>query len=98
VNNLHVGDKEEGCKTEEMKKTEGGPPPGDLTYLEETVIGIIGDTPIDEIPGDMNIGAGGDEMSLCDVEIPGPSNEADDENENAMNSKSGQSKHKQRGM
>jgi hypothetical protein len=26
------------------KKTGEGPPPGDLTHLEETVIGIIGDT------------------------------------------------------
>jgi hypothetical protein len=99
MDNLHVGDKEEGYKTEKRdEKTGGGPPPGDLTHLEEAVIGIIGDTPIDGIPGNMNIGRGGDEPSLCDVETPGPSNEADDENGNAMKSQSGQGKHKQCGM
>lgn len=35
----------------ELKKTGGGPPPADLTPLEESVIGIIVDTPIDGIPG-----------------------------------------------
>jgi hypothetical protein len=44
-----------------------------------------------------HIGAGGDEPFLCYVETPGPSNESDDENENAVNSKSGQGKHKQCG-
>lgn len=40
----------------ELKKTVGGPPPADLTPLEESVIGIIGDTPIDGIPGGIDVG------------------------------------------
>eukprot|EP00105_Crassostrea_gigas_P004176 XP_011417310.1 PREDICTED: myb-related transcription factor, partner of profilin-like [Crassostrea gigas] len=39
----------------ELKKTGGGPPPADLTPLEESVIGIIGDTPIDGIPGGIDV-------------------------------------------
>ena len=35
----------------ELKRTGGGPPPRDLTPFEETMIGIIGDTPIDGLPG-----------------------------------------------
>lgn len=40
----------------ELKKTGGGPPPADLTPLEESVIGIIGDTPIDGIPVGIDVG------------------------------------------
>lgn len=54
----------------ELKKTGGGPPPADLTPLEESVIGIIGDTPIDGIPGGIDVG-GETELGTA---TPGPSN------------------------
>lgn len=57
----------------EMRKTGGGPPPGDLTALEKTVNRIIGNTPIDEIPGGIYLGKDNEELSLCDTENPGPS-------------------------
>ena len=48
VDNIHVGNKKH---RKELKRTGGGQPPRDLTPFEESVIGIIGDTPIDGIPG-----------------------------------------------
>ena len=39
----------------ELKRTGGGPPLGDLTPFEETVIGFIGDTSIDGIPGGLDL-------------------------------------------
>lgn len=54
----------------ELKKTGGGPPPVDLTPLEESVIGIIGNTPIDGIPGGIDVG-GETELGTA---TPGPSN------------------------
>lgn len=43
-------------QSRELKKTVGGAPPVDLTPLEESVIGIIGNTPIDGIPGGIDVG------------------------------------------
>lgn len=60
-----------------MRKPGGGPPHGDLTALEETVIGIIGNKPIDGIPRGTDICEDDEESSLCKTEIPGPSHEID---------------------
>lgn len=43
-------------KKQRAKKTGVGPPPADLTPLEESVIGLIGDTTIDGIPGGIDVG------------------------------------------
>lgn len=39
-----------------MRKTGGGATPGDLTAFWGRIIGIIGNTPIDGIPGGIDMG------------------------------------------
>lgn len=60
-----------------MRKTGGCPPLCDLTTLEETVIGIIGNAPIDGISVGIDMGEDGEESSLCEIKNPGPSHEVD---------------------
>ena len=63
----------------ELRQTGGGPPPCDLTPLEETVVGIIGDTPIDGIPGGIDIAEDTEERPApeFEAESPGPSHVTD---------------------
>lgn len=61
----------------EMRKTGGGATPGDLTAFWGMIIGIIGNTPIDGIPGGIDMGDDDEESSLCEIEYPGPSHEVD---------------------
>ena len=57
----------------ELKPTGGGPPSHDLTPFEETVIGIIGDTPIDGIPGGLDLAEEPQEPPAHEAESAGPS-------------------------
>ena len=61
----------------ESKRTGGGPPPRDLTPCEETVIGIIGETPIDGIPGGLDLAEEPEEPPAYEAESAGPSHITD---------------------
>ena len=51
VDNIHIGNKKESSKTSEgVKADQRRTTLRDLTPFEETVIGIVGDTPIDGTP------------------------------------------------
>ena len=55
----------------ELKRTGGGPPPRDLTPFEESVIGIIGDTPIDGIPEGLDLAKEPEEPPAHEAESAG---------------------------
>ena len=61
----------------ELKRTGGEPPPRDLTPCEETVIGIIGDTPIDGIPEGLDLVEEPEEPPAHEAESAGPSHITD---------------------
>ena len=61
----------------ELKRTGGGPPPRNLTPFEETVIRIIGDTPIDGIPGGLDLAEEPEEPPAYEAESAGPSHITD---------------------
>jgi hypothetical protein len=76
----YMSEKKKAAKQRrELRQTGGGPPPCDLTPLEETVVGIIGDTPIDGIPGGIDIAEDTEERPTpeFEAESPGPSQVTD---------------------
>ncbi|CAC5422327.1 unnamed protein product [Mytilus coruscus] len=58
----------------EARKTGGGPPPEELTPLQDKVVGIIGETPIEGIEGGTDTGsvpsADGSEPDVLDFNFP----------------------------
>ena len=74
MDNIHVGNKKEGRKTTEGVKADRR---SDLTPCEETVIGIIGDTPIDGIPGGVDLAEEPEEPPAYEAESAGPSHITD---------------------
>ena len=56
----------------ELKRTRGEPPLRVLPPLEETVIGIAGDTPIDGTPGRLDLAEEPEEPPAHEAESAGP--------------------------
>ena len=61
----------------ELKWTRGEPPLRVLTPFEETVIGIVGDTPIDGTPGRLDLAEEPEEPPAHEAESAGPSHITD---------------------
>ena len=57
----------------ELKRARGEPPLRVLTPFEETVIGIVGDTPIDGTPGRLDLAEEPEEPPAHEAESAGPS-------------------------
>ena len=72
MDNIHVGNKKEGSKTSEGVKVDRRRTTPECPF-EETVIGIVGDTPIDGIPGGLDLGQEPEEPPTHEAESTGSS-------------------------